>query len=236
MLYASQVCFLWYSPPHHFSGIAKWLWSRCQQWKRLSRPWLTFTTTTWEATSTWESPSPSPPFKNLTHKLLTVPGFTVSELGAQKPFRLCLDTGGGGLNLFCCWSFVDCVIPQERLKLLTFFKENISVCCRYWILPAIICTSVFLWQAKCWHDGLSSCMRLWCRSVFNSWLVEKIHYLCALLDNINCFYSWTCSWITLLCFLRHIGVGYFWGLVRVQAVLSSSIHYYSFWSTATNQA
>lgn len=94
MLYASQVCFLWYSPPHHFSGIAKWLWSRCQQWKRLSRPWLTFTTTTWEATSTWESPSPSPPFKNLTHKLLTVPGFTVSELGAQKPFRLCLDTGG----------------------------------------------------------------------------------------------------------------------------------------------
>ena len=51
----------------YFSGIAKWLWSRCRQWRRPSRPWLTFTTTTWGATSTWESPSPSRPFEGRTH-------------------------------------------------------------------------------------------------------------------------------------------------------------------------
>lgn len=64
----------------YFLGIVKWLWSRCQQWRRPSRPWLTFTITTWEATSTWESPSQSPPFKNLTHTHLTGPGFTVRNL------------------------------------------------------------------------------------------------------------------------------------------------------------
>lgn len=113
----SKVCFLWYlTTASYFSGIVKWLWSRCQQWKRPSRPWLTFTTTTWEATSTWESPSPSPPFKNLTRKHLTVSGLTVKNIWD------CVWTLGGNphwLNQFCCWAFVDPVIPWERLKPLT---------------------------------------------------------------------------------------------------------------------
>ena len=154
-----------------FSGIVKWLWSRCRRWRRPSRPWSTFTTTTWEATNTWESPSPSPPFKNLTYKLLTAPGQGL----LSEPFETVSGHLGGGTTLIesvlllgFCWSCHS--LRDWNLWLASFFKENN---CRYWILPAINCTSVFLCQANYWHDWLSPCMIVWCRSVFNSWFSWK---------------------------------------------------------------
>lgn len=97
-LWVSCIYSLQCSPWHHrcvsyFPGIVKWLWSRCRLWRRRSRAWSTSTTTTWAATSTWESLSPSPPFKNVTHK----PESSVcGGAGRQQPFRPCLDTGGRG--------------------------------------------------------------------------------------------------------------------------------------------
>lgn len=91
-----QGFFLFFFTPLHcltaalwFPGTVKWLWSRCPQWRRPPRPWSIFTTTTWEATSTSESPSPSRPFENQPCGHLTVSGFPVEHTWD------CLDTGEG---------------------------------------------------------------------------------------------------------------------------------------------
>lgn len=82
---------------------------------------------------------------------------------SQQPFRLCLDTGGGTtliesvLLLGFCWS-CHSLRDTETFDLHPFFKENDWVCCRYWILPAILnCTSVFL----CQNIDMIDCPPVW---------------------------------------------------------------------------
>lgn len=70
------------------SGTGRWLWYRCLRWRRPSRPWLAFITTTWEPTSTSECPSPSRPFEEWGVQTLSCCGLQLRRAAC------CLDCRG----------------------------------------------------------------------------------------------------------------------------------------------
>lgn len=122
-------------------------------------------------------------------------------------------------------SFVDPVIPweTETFDLHPFFTEQLSMLQNTGFSQMLIVPLYF--YVKYWHNWLFQCMIVWCRSVFNS-LVEKIQYLCALLDNINCFYRGTCLFIPFYAFEAHWCSWWsFGGRWECKLFLSFSWHY-----------
>lgn len=124
----------------YVSGIVKWLWSRCPQWRKPPRPWSTSTTTTWEAASTWESPSPSPLFKCLRHRLLDWGGT------GWKLFRLCLDTGGTTSIESVLLLMICCSCHSLRETETFFFKKTILDS----LSSSLTVPLYFLWHRNDW--------------------------------------------------------------------------------------
>lgn len=114
---------------------------------------MTFTTTTWEETSTSESPSQSPPFR-VDGKKQREP--QLWSWRSETSQTVSVDGGRGAyrVNLFCCWGLVDPAFLEKEMDIFDILeykkkKQKTIVFYRYWFLPSILNhISVILRQGK----------------------------------------------------------------------------------------